>query len=120
MLNNKLLIKKYGLKIFDWLKTIGNIKSWTDIEIEIASLIFFIFNNSDTFLFKSTIPNIPPNYNCKPKLLIRNGLYTNKISNAKDNDVYVSLFLYTNFENNSNILITPARVIDGEKLVKNI
>ena len=48
--------------------------------------IFFIFNNSDTFLFKSTIPNTPPNDNCKPKLLIRNGLYTNKISNAKDND----------------------------------
>ena len=120
MLNNKLLIKKYGLKIFDWLKTIGNIKSWTDIEIKIASLNFFIFNNSDTFLFKSTIPNTPQNDNCKPKLLIRNGLYTNIISNAKDNDVYVSLFLYTNFENNSNILITPARVIDGEKLVKNL
>ena len=46
MLNNKLLIKKYGLKIFDWLKTIGNIKSWTDIEIEIASLIFFIDKNN--------------------------------------------------------------------------
>ena len=43
-----------------------------------------------------------------------------KSNDTKDNDVYVSLFLYTNFENNSNILITPARVIDGEKLVKNI